>query len=853
VAGGVFINYRGADSRSYGALLYAELSRHYGADHVFLDSESIPAGADFAQALLARVRGCRVLLAVIGPRWLTTAGADGRLIDDPADWVRRELVEAFVAGVRVIPVLTDDADLPAEADLPAQIAALGRCQYRRLRHRDAIADLDRLRADIAADPVLHAAARRHSPARTSRLDWVPAQLPADVYGFAGRTTHLARLDGLLADVAAQAPTAVVITAVSGTAGVGKTALAVHWAHRIADQFPDGQLYVNLRGYDPGGQILEPATAVRGFLEALGVAAERVPADRDAQAALYRSLLAGKRVLVVIDNARDGDHARPLLPGTATALAVVTSRSQLTDLVAADGAQAIPLDLLDDDEARDLLGLRIGPDRVAADPAAIDQIVTACRGLPLALALVAARAATNPTFNLSALAAELDRAGDRVARLDAGDVVVRVRAVFSWSYTALGAEAARLFRLLGLHPGPDISTAAAASLAATPPEEAVRLLGDLTRAGLLSEQSPGRYGFHDLLAAYAANLTHTTDADDERRAATVRLLDYYTHTAHTADRRLHTTRDPMPVPLLPPAVGACPEQLVGDSAALGWLTAERRALLATLRLAAAADFDTHTWQLAWALTSFLIRRGHWHDLASAWQAALASADRLTPVVATAHAYRRLAWAGTELGRYEDAYTQSHRALDLYVAADDRVGQAHTHRTLAVLWERQDRPDRALDHAQQALALYQSTDHRRRAGALNGVGWCQALLGHHAEALAHCREALTLQEQTGDRWGAANSWTSLAYAHHHLGQFAQAADCSQHALTLYRQLGAHHNEAIALTRLGDAQHAIGLHDAARTAWTQALDVLADADHPAAKAIRTKLDSIERPNPPTDPAID
>src|SRR5262249_11761581 len=303
--------------------------------------------------------------------WLTTADPQGRRrIDDPADWIRRELVEAFTAGVRVIPVLTDYADLPGGSDLPAEIERLARCQYRRLRHRDAAVDLDRLRAAlIVADPALAAAARRRSTPPL-RAAVVPAQLPPDVYGFAGRDQHLAWLDALLADAATEAPTAVVISAVSGTAGVGKTALAVHWAHQVADQFPDGQLYVNLRGFHPGGQVMEPAAAVRGFLDALGVPAERIPPDLDAQTALYRSLLAGKRMLIMLDNVRDADHARPLLPGTPTAFALVTSRNQLTSLVAAGGARPLTLDVLTHDGARELLARRLGPDRVPAEPEAV---------------------------------------------------------------------------------------------------------------------------------------------------------------------------------------------------------------------------------------------------------------------------------------------------------------------------------------------------------------------------------------------------------------------------------------------------------------------------------------------------
>ncbi len=427
---------------------------------------------------------------------------------------------------------------------------------------------------------------------------VPAQLPGDPPAFAGRAEHLSRLDGILATASAQAPTAVVITAVSGTAGVGKTALAVHWAHRVRGRFPDGQLHVNLRGFDRVGQVVEPAVAVRDFLAALGVPPERVPPGFDAQVGLYRSLLAGKRMLVLIDNARDAEHARPLLPGTATALAVVTSRNPLTDLVAADGAHPVALDLLTEAEARELLDRRLHDGRVAAEPDAAGRIIAACARLPLALALVAARAAANPTFRLAALAAELS-AASRSLPPDAKDVVGQVRAVFSWSYATLTPPAARLFRLLGLHPGPDISTPAAASLAALPLAPAQSLLADLTGAGLLAETAPGRYAMHDLLRGYAARLAES-DSEAERRAATVRLLDHYTHTAYTADRHLNPARDPIQVPLTPPAPGTTPEQPTGQRAALEWLDTECPVLLAAHRLAAAAGRDIQAWQLAWAM-------------------------------------------------------------------------------------------------------------------------------------------------------------------------------------------------------------------------------------------------------------
>jgi Mrp family chromosome partitioning ATPase len=475
--GGVFINYRGDDSDTAAVLIDRELVARFGGDRVFLDSRSIPAGADFVEQLLARVRSCSVLLVVIGPRWLSVAdGAGRRRIDDPADWVRREITEALSYGLRVIPILTGDAALPAEEDLPTDIAGLSRRQHLPLRHRHTPLDLSYLVERITdADPELaKLAAQRHRGTGP-----VPQQLPAAVTHFAGRVGELATLTGLLRGRADTGGT-VVISAVSGTAGVGKTALAVYWAHQAADRFPDGQLYVNLRGFDPSGSVMEPAEAVRRFLDALDVPPERIPVDLDAQAVLYRSQLAGKRVLVVLDNARDTAQVRPLLPGAPTCLVVVTSRNQLTGLIAADGAHPVTLDLLTDEEARQLLARRLGTDRVAAEPAAVGEIITRCAHLPLALALVAARAALSPRGGLHLLAEQLRDSGHRWQMLTGDDPTTDVQAVFSWSYQALTPAAARLFRLLGLHPGPDLSAAAATSLAGLPANTVRPVLAELTQ-------------------------------------------------------------------------------------------------------------------------------------------------------------------------------------------------------------------------------------------------------------------------------------------------------------------------------------------------------------------------------------
>jgi tetratricopeptide (TPR) repeat protein/DNA-binding XRE family transcriptional regulator len=686
-----------------------------------------------------------------------------------------------------------------------------------------------------------AAARGHPPVTRSAV--LPAQLPPDVPGFVGRGRELGRLDRLL-PVAGRPPPAVPVAAVSGAAGVGKTSLGVHWAHRVAARFPDGQLYVNLRGFDPAGRIMAADEAVRIFLDALGVPAERVPAARDAQVGLYRSMLAGKRMLIVLDNARDAEQVRPLLPGGPTAMVLVTSRDQLTPLVAAEGADHLALGLLSTVEARELLTSRLGAGQVSADPEAVEEIATACARLPLALAIAAARARQSD-FPLTAIAAELHDAGRRLDILDAGDDHSQIRTVFSWSYTTLAAPAARLFRLLGLHPGPDISLAAVASLAGRPLPEARRLLTELVRANLVSEHAPGRYAFHDLLRAYATDLVHHHDSEQDRHDAVGGLLDHYVHTAHAADRLLHPGRDPMELPLgrPPPEVVVC--RPADRQQAAAWLGAERPALLAALRYAADNGFDGHAWQIGWATDTFLTRRGYRHARAEAWQTAIHAARRLDDRRLQAYALRALAVVNIELIRYDDAYRHAQQALDLYGQVADLAGQGRTHRDLAFLRWRQGDPRRALRHAQRALALFQAAGNQCGIGnELNSVGWYHAELGNHAVALAYCRRAVTLLEQLGDLVGVAQAWDSVGYAHHHLGQYADAVDSYHRAMTLNRQLGDRNDEADTLTRLGDTHQAAGHPDAARAAWRQALDILTDLDHPGASAVRAKLDTGSAP---------
>jgi len=774
------------------------------------------------------------------------------------DWADTQLRRADPS--KVIGPLTDLAAEhplvePLTGTLMRALYAAGRAaealdRYEQVRRRLA----EELGLDPGADlQQLHRAILRGEPAPTaSRTPQpvvhrpgplapdAPAQLPADVAGFAGRNHHLARLDQLLKRAAEQ-PTAVVISAIAGTAGVGKTALAVHWAHQASHQFPDGQLYVNLRGFHPTGAVMDPAEAIRGFLDAFGVPPQRIPADPELQAALYRSHLAGKRILVVLDNARDAEQVRPLLPTAGGCLALITSRNQLTGLVAVDGAVPLTLDLLPAAEARQLLTRRLGPERVAAEPDAVDQLITACARLPLALAIVAAHAATRSHLPLGALADQLRTAQDQLDTLSTGDPVTDLRAVFSPSYQQLSPAARRLFRLLGLHPGPDISLPAAASLAGIAPPRIRPLLAELTRANLLTEHTPGRYLLHDLLRAYANEQAHAHDPEPDRHAAIHRVLDHYLNTAYTGAQLLNPHRDP--ITLIAAQPGVNPERLTDPGQALAWFTAEHQVLLTAVRHAADTGFDTHTWQLAWTLATFLNRHGHWNDRVATRETALAAAQRSADRPAQAWAHRRLGDALHHLGRDDDAHTHLRHALDLYRQLADHTGQAQTHLDLGSLLNRLGRHREALRHNEHGHDLFRAADHRAgQAYALNAIGWCHAVLGDHQQALTFCQQALGLHRDLDDRLGESATWDSLGYVHHHLGHHAQAITCYQHALDLFRDLGERYGEAVTLTHLGDTQDAAGDPDAAHTAWRHALDILTELHHPDATQLRAKL------NPPS-----
>ena len=686
-----------------------------------------------------------------------------------------------------------------------------------------------LRADPTLDATLAAAVRLAAPGRQG----APRQLPPAVGHFTGRAAALEALTSLL-DRSTEAHAPVVISAIGGTAGIGKTALALFWAHRVADRFPDGQLYVNLRGFDPSGRPATPGEALRGFLDALAVPTDQIPSTVDGQAALYRTLLAGRRVLVVLDNACDADQVRPLLPGGPSSLAVVTSRAPLTSLVAAEGAYPLTLDLLTDAEAHDLLARRLGASRLTG--AAPAELIRLCARLPLALSIAAAHAATHPSLPLADLVDQLHAPPGRLDQLTAGDPLTDVRAVLSWSYRSLTPPAARAFRLLGLHPGPDISLAATASLIGTAPPAAHAALAELTSAHMLTEPLPGRYTFHDLLRAYAAEQARAQESPQRRRAAVHRALDHYLHSLHSAVAR-QPTRDPIDVPAASASV--TPEDLSDDTTASAWCETEQPVLLALIELTAAGGFDRFAWQLPWTLATFFNRQGRWQEMAASQRIALDAARRLGDADAQARTHRDLGHAYLRLGSYTEAHRHLGDALCLYERLRDVNGQARVHHSLTLIAERGHRYDMAIEHAQQALALYESAGNRAgQAAALNAVGWYHALREHYPAALDQCRRALALHQELAHRPGEAATWDSLGYIHHRLGEHPRALHCYHQALHRYRELGDRYLEAEVLTHIGDTHEAAGQPDAARTTRRDALTILDELRHPDAATLRAAL---------------
>ncbi|MFI9812040.1 ATP-binding protein [Saccharothrix variisporea] len=649
------------------------------------------------------------------------------------------------------------------------------------------------------------------------------QLPPDVPHFVGRAAELALLTAHL-----DRGTALPIAAISGTGGMGKTTLAVHWAHRELHRFPDGVLYANLRGFGPGDAV-PPATVVRDFLDAFRVPAERVPAGVDAQAALYRSLIRDRRMLVLLDNARAADQVRPLLPGSPTSAVLITSRYRLDSLIAREQADHLPLDRLSAQESRTLLTARLTDPRVTDDEA-VDRLVARCGRLPLALAIAGARAVTEPHRPLDHLVPDLDD-------LSTGDSPdTDLRAVFDSSYRALAPGEARLFRLLGLHPGGDIAHPAAASLAGLPLAATRTLLTALTRASLLTALPGDRFQVHDLLHEYAAERAAEDEAAADRRSAIVRLLDHYTHTSYAGERRIYPSRDAIALP--GPAPGVVLPDVPDRGAAWEWFGAERANLMAVLFLAAREGFDRHAIVLPWALSSYLGRVGQWRDWELSQLAALSIARATGDRAAEALGLLVLGRIRTLAGQRQEAVRWLEEALEV---TTDPAGAAHVHEALSLVHERDGELEMARSYAEDALDLARRAGHRiREARALAQLGRVWSELGDHRAAHHCCARVAEVLAGSDDQSGLADAAEGMARALLRLGEPARARAHCERAIALYREVGDRWWESVSWHRLGDIHAALGEVDAARSAWQRAAEVFDDLGHPDAAVVRAKLEN-------------
>jgi tetratricopeptide (TPR) repeat protein len=625
-------------------------------------------------------------------------------------------------------------------------------------------------------------------------------LPAAPAAFIGRIEELIELSAAL-NRAADSGRTVAVSVLTGAGGIGKTWLALHWAHRHIERFPDGQLFVDLHGFSPAEEPMDSAVAVRGFLEAFGVDRRHLPTDMHSQVALYRSLVADKRVLVVLDNAATVDQIIPLLPGSATCTVMVTSRRWLTGLITAYGAQPVHLDVLSAAEARRLLATHLTSHRVAAEPDAVTELVARCSGFPLALAIVAGRSRLQPRLPLAALAAELRHEADRLNALDSNDPTASLPTVLSWSLRALAPEQREMFGLLGIVSGPDISLGAVTSLTALPAVQVKRLLGELEEASLLDHDGRGRYRMHDLIRTYATT---------QQMAL---------HTAYAADRLLNSYRQNISLdPLVP---GVQPHPLSDVSAALAWMDAEYPNLLAAQRIAITNQWHQTVWELAWVVSTFHYRRGRRHEDVAVQRAALDAAHHLADPSARVIAQRHLGRAYVRLGQHEEAIKQLHQALASAEHQQDFTQQAHTRRQLAWAWGRYGNYRQALEHATQALALYRTLGRPEwEADALNTVGWHAALLGDYDVARAHCQNALALHRLHDNPTGEADTLASLGWIDYQSGLHQQAVDHYQQALDLYRSFGHAAAVANALDGLGHPHAAAGRRRQAQATWREAL---------------------------------
>jgi tetratricopeptide (TPR) repeat protein len=664
------------------------------------------------------------------------------------------------------------------------------------------------------------------------------RLPPTVGHFAGRAAELAALDGLLGVTGSvqAGPIAII-----GGPGVGKTALALHWAHQRADWFPDGQLLVDLRGFDPAAAPLTPAEALSRLLEVLGVPAGRVPVSVEARAGMFRGQLAGRRALVIIDNARDSVQVRDLLPAGPGPRVLITSRNRLTGLVAREGARLLELDVLAGADAVALVESRIGSGRAAAERAAVPMLADACARLPLALNIAAAILLTSPGAEIAALAVELATARVGLDRLDVGDAASSARVVFASSYRLLTPAAARLFRLMGAAPGPETSADAAASLLATTPRSARALLRELADMHLLAERQASRFGFHDLLRAFALDRLEAEEEPDSRAGAIRRMLEWYLRTADNAARLINTRR--RHTSLNHPLPDVCPLSFEAYEPALAWLDAEHGNLVAAVSVAAEHEHHEIAWKLPVTLWDLFTLRGLFDDWIATHRIGLRGARELGERTGESWMLNNLSAAYLLQDRLDEAADCIDEALPVLRQLGDLKAQASLLHNLGVVKIKQGRYDGALASLEAALTLFRAASYVDGEGqARQSMGEAFRLRAEPEEALACYEIALAKFREIGNRFCESLVFIDIAQIHRGGGQSGLALEAASRAVALSQEVGHRPGEAEALAVTGDVQEDIGQSVQARRSWRAAAEIFSElgdarADELLARARRAR----------------
>lgn len=690
----------------------------------------------------------------------------------------------------------------------------------------------RLTTELAIDPhrglrALHHQIMAAAPApeggtgrRTNPAATVPRQLPARPGRFVGRVQALSALDGMLSE-ASRSGDGMTILTVQGMGGIGKTWLSLRWAHQNLERFPDGQLYVDLRGFDCTQPPATPATAIRGFLEALGVAPEAIPESVESQAGLYRSLTADLKMLVLLDNAQDSEQVASLLPGSSACTTLITSRNALTGLRTTSQVRPLVLEALGDAEARGLLAGRLGRERVERESEAVGTLVDRCVGLPLALGILATRAASYPDFPLALLAEELRNEATRLDAWDTGELSADLRAVFRSSCSALDPETRGTFTYLGLLPGPEFRLHAVARLVGLPVPRTRAMLHRLATAHLLQQPAPDCYRMHDLVRLFAIERSRSELTGRDRTAALERFADFCIHAAHRADRLLTPRRQPIEIPL--PEVPIDTGHLQDEASALAWFTAEHTTLMEVQELAVGRGWHERTWQLAWVAETYRLRLGHSQENLSAWKAALDAVGQVSDPALHAHTRRYAGRAFGLAGEYADAVIQLSEAKTYLEKEGDLSGLALTHHALGWAHARLEEYQRALVEARRSLRLFLSVGNPDWVPrGLNAVGWYLAKCGNYRRARVRCNQALELFREHDPGNGQAAALDSLGFIEFSTGEVRRAVERYREAHSFYQESGDRYEEANTLTRLGEAYRALGERDRAEASWTEALSI-------------------------------